>query len=152
MNKKKILIITSTLIAVIVFALPIGFIYVLNNGNPYTKYIANKYVPEYLEEKGYIDEEIEESHFVEPKHLINKDFYHGHYMVIFKDEPNTTYYYGITKKGKQVQQFCEKDRLSLDGVTEIFEGETKYSEKECKNSLDNRDEFALDYQKSLLNS
>ncbi len=60
-------------------------------------------------------------------------------MVIFKDEPNTTYYYGITKKGKQVQQFCEKDRLSLDGVTEIFEGETKYSEKECKNSLDNRD-------------
>lgn len=138
MNKKKILIITSTLIAVIVFALPIGFIYVLNNGNPYTKFIANKYVPEYLEEKGYTEEKIEESHYVEPKHLINKDYYHGHYMVIFKDEPNTTYLYGITKKGKRVQQFCEKDRLS-NGISEIVEGETKHSEQDCKSSLDNRD-------------
>ncbi|MGE7947633.1 DUF3139 domain-containing protein [Lysinibacillus sp. NPDC093688] len=122
MKKKKIYITISILIAIIVIAIPMGFIYVLNNGNPYTKYIANKYVPEYLEEKGYTDEKIEKSHYVEPKYLINKDFYHGHYMVIFKDEPNTTYYYGITKKGKQVQQFCEKDILSPDGVTDIFEG------------------------------
>ncbi|MGE8037773.1 hypothetical protein B1B04_12400 [Lysinibacillus sp. KCTC 33748] len=139
MKKKKIYITISILIAVIVIAIPTGFIYVLSNGNPYTKYIANKYVPKYLEEKGYTDEKIEKSHYVEPKYLINKDFYHGHFMVIFKDEPNTAYYYGITKKGKQVQQFCEKDVLSADGVTDIFEDETKYSEKECKNSLDNRD-------------
>ncbi|WP_432760152.1 DUF3139 domain-containing protein [Lysinibacillus zambalensis] len=129
----------SILITVIVIAIPTGFIYVLSNGNPYAKYIANKYVPEYLEEKGYTDEIIEKSHYVEPKYLINKDFYHGHYMVIFKDEPNTTYYYGITKNGKQVQQFCEKDVLSAEGVTDLFKGETKHSEKECKYSFDNRD-------------
>ncbi|GAB0168063.1 DUF3139 domain-containing protein [Lysinibacillus sp. CTST325] len=138
MNKKKVYITIIILIAVIVIAIPTGFIYVLSNGNPYSKYIANKYVPEYSKEKGYTDKKIEESHYVEPKHLINKDFYHGHYMVIFKDEPNTTYYYGVTKKGKQVQQFCEKNRLS-NGITEIFEGETKHSEQDCKNSLDNRD-------------
>ncbi|MGE7943977.1 DUF3139 domain-containing protein [Lysinibacillus xylanilyticus] len=38
--------------------MPIGFIYVLNNGNPYTKYIANKYVPKYLEEQRYTDDKI----------------------------------------------------------------------------------------------
>ncbi|WP_332649918.1 DUF3139 domain-containing protein [Lysinibacillus sp. 54212] len=138
MTNKKIFITITILIVVIVIAIPIGVIYVLNNGNPYTKYIANKYVPEYLEEQGYTDEKIQESHYVEPKHVINKDFYHGHYMVIFKDEPHTTYYYGITKKGKQVYQFCEKEKLS-HGLTEIIEGETKYSEQDCKHSLDNRD-------------
>lgn len=82
--------------------------------------------------------DIEESHYVEPKHIINNDFYHGHYMVIFQAEPDVTYYYGITKKGKLVKQFCEKDKLSSDGVTDIVETETKYSEKKCGNSLDNR--------------
>lgn len=110
----------------------------LNNGNPYTKYLANKNVPVYLEEQGYKESDIEKSHFVEPKHIINKDFYHGHYMVVFKDEPDVTYYYGITKKGKQVKQFCEKDKLLSNGVTDIFEGETKHSEEKCVNSLENR--------------
>ena len=114
------------------------FIYVLNNGNPYTKYWVNKKMPTYLEEQGYKDSDIEVSHFVEPKHIINKDFYHGHYMVIFKDEPNMTYYYGITKKGKRVKQFCEKDNLLPNGVTDIFEGETKHSEEKCVKSLENR--------------
>lgn len=91
-----------------------------------------------MEEQGYTESDIEESHYVEPKHIINKDFYQGHYMVAFKDEPDVTYYYGITKKGKQVKQFCEKDKLLPDGVTDIFEGETKYSEEKCVNSLENR--------------
>ncbi|WP_079710334.1 DUF3139 domain-containing protein [Paraliobacillus ryukyuensis] len=138
MNKKRILI-TLSLFILIVVAIPIGFIYVLNNGNPYVKYIADKYVPEYLEEKGYTKDKIEESHYVEPKHIINKDFYHGHYMVVFKDETDTTYYYGITKDGKEVRQFCEKDVVSSDGVTHIVEDETNYSEATCVHSLDNRD-------------
>ena len=82
---------------------PIWVFYVLNNPNPYTKYIADKNVPVYLEEKGYTEKEIEESHYVEPKYLINNDYYHGYYMVVFKDEPDTTYYYGISKRGKQVE-------------------------------------------------
>ena len=131
--KKKLM--WSALIFIIV-SVPIGFFYVLSNGNPYTNYIADKKVPKYLEEKGYTVNDIEESHYVEPKHTINKDFYHGHYMVIFKDEPAVTYYYGITKKGKQVKQFCEKDTIPFYSIAE---SETKHSEVKCINSLNNRD-------------
>ncbi|WP_256386320.1 DUF3139 domain-containing protein [Rummeliibacillus sp. TYF005] len=126
------------LIIFIIVAFPFGFFYVLNNGNPYTKYIANKNVPVYLEKKGYTKKDIMEASYVEPKYIINKDFYHGHYMVIFKDEQDVTYYYGITKKRKTVKQFCEKDKLLSDGVTDIFEGKTKHSEGKCVNSLENR--------------
>lgn len=136
--KKKIIWFGIGLFTLIIVVIPFGFFYVLNNGNPYTKYIADKNVPVYLEEKGYTENDIEELHYVEPKHIINNDFYHGHYMVIFQDEPDVTYYYGITQKGKLVKQFCEKDKLSSDGVTDIVETETKYSEKKCVNSLDNR--------------
>ena len=135
---KKIIWFVVGLIILVIVVLPFGFFYVLNNGNPYTNYIADKNVPVYLEEKGYTKNDIEESHYVEPKHIINKDFYHGHYMVIFKDEPDVTYYYGITKKGKQINQFCEKDKSTFNGDTDSVETETKYSEKKCVNSLDNR--------------
>lgn len=127
-----------SVILIIVIATPFVFIYLLNNGNPYTKYLANKNVPVYLEEQGYTESDIEESHFVKPKHVINKDFYHGHYMVVFKDEPDVAYYYGITKKGKRVKQFCEKDKLLPDSVTDVFEGETMHSEEKCISSLENR--------------
>lgn len=136
--KKKNIWFAIGLIILIIVAIPFGFFYLLNNGNPYTNYIADKKVPVYLEEKGYTENDVEESHYVEPKHIINNDFYQGHYMVIFQDESNVTYYYGIRKKGKQVKQFCEKEVLSSDGVTDIVEIETKYSEKNCVNSLDNR--------------
>ncbi|MER2262142.1 MAG: DUF3139 domain-containing protein [Psychrobacillus sp.] len=134
--KKKNIWFAVGLIIFIIVAIPFGFFYVLNNGNPYTNYLADKIVPVYLEEKGYTENDIEESHYVETKHIINNDFYQGHYMVIFRDEPDMMYYYGITKKGKQVKQFCEKDKT--DGVTNIVVTETKYSEKKCVNSLDNR--------------
>ena len=137
MDKKDLFGLIS--IFVLIAAIPLGLLYVLNNGNPYTKYLANKNVPVYLEEKGYTENDMERSGYTEPKHLINKDYYQGHYMVVFKDEPDTTYYYGIEKKGKQIKQFCEKDRLSAEGVTDIAEGETKHSEESCINSLDNRD-------------
>ncbi|WP_156856107.1 DUF3139 domain-containing protein [Oceanobacillus sp. AG] len=136
--QKKLIFISLITVVVIIAAIPASFLYVLNNGNPYTKYIANKHVPAYLGEQGYTDGEIADAHYVEPKHLINRDFYHGHYMVVFKDERDITYYYGVTKKGKEVKQFCEKDILLPNGVTDIFEEATKYSEKECHHSLDNR--------------
>ena len=79
--KKKAL--WVSVIILIIVAIPIGFFYVLNNGNPCTKYLADKNVPAYLEEKGYTENEMEESHYVEPKYLINNDYYHGHYMVVF---------------------------------------------------------------------
>ncbi|MDQ0229215.1 DUF3139 domain-containing protein [Metabacillus malikii] len=135
---KKSMWIAISVILILVIATPFVFIYLLNNGNPYTKYVANKNVPVYLEEQGYTESDIVESHYVEPKYTTNKDFYHGHYLVVFKDEPDVTYYYGITKKGKQVKQFCEKDKLLPDGVTDIFEDVTMHSEENCISSLENR--------------
>ena len=137
--KNKIMWSILVLFVLVVVVAPLSLLYVLNNGNPYTNYIADKRVPKYLEKIGYTKQDIEESHYVEPKNMINKDFYHGHYMVIFKDEPDVTYYYGIAKKGKQVKQFCEKDRLTSDGVTDTIESVTKHSEEHCIHSLDNRD-------------
>ncbi|QDZ88374.1 DUF3139 domain-containing protein (plasmid) [Priestia aryabhattai] len=136
MNKKIVWILVIT---IFIFMVPVSFLYLLSHGNPYTKYINNNHVPTHLNQKGYIKNDIKEMGYVEPKYLINKDFYHGHYMVIFKDEPNMTYYYGVTKRGKEVRQFCEKDVLLKDGVTDLTEDKTKHSEKKCVSSLKNRD-------------
>jgi hypothetical protein len=122
----------------VIIAVPFCFIYFLNNGNPYTKYVANKLVPVYLEEEGYTKEDIKLASYIEPKYVINRDFYHGHYMVVFKDEPNLTYFYGVTKKEKHVIQFCEKDKQLPDFSTETVESRTKHSENKCVKSLDNR--------------
>ncbi|WP_102028940.1 DUF3139 domain-containing protein [Salirhabdus sp. Marseille-P4669] len=139
MNKReKISLIISLMVIIIIVAIPVYFIYSLNNGNPLHKYITNKYIPPYLEEKGYTDTDFQEIGYVQPKHTINNDFYHGHYMVVFKDEPDTTYYYGVTKKGKEVHQFCEKDRETSDGVNYSIETGSKHSEETCINSLENR--------------
>ena len=139
MNRNRLSALITIIIILAVFAIPAVFLYVLNNGNPYTKYTVNQHVPEYLKKKGIPQEMIKKSHYIEPKYLINRDFYHGHYMVIFKDEPDITYYYGVTKKGKQVEQFCEKDKVSSD-VTKIVEHHTQHTEKECTGMFDNRDE------------
>ncbi|WP_232217780.1 DUF3139 domain-containing protein [Virgibacillus sp. SK37] len=48
-----------SLILLTILASPFGIIYLLNNGNPYTKYIANKNVPQYLHEMGYLETDIE---------------------------------------------------------------------------------------------
>ncbi len=139
MNRNRLSALITIIIILAVFTVPAAYLYVLNNGNPYTKYIVNQHVPDYLKEKGIPQDMIKKSHYVEPKYLINGDFYHGHYMVIFKDEPDITYYYGGTNKGKQVEQFCEKDKVSSD-VTKIVEHQTQHTEKGCIGMFDNRDE------------
>lgn len=135
---KKRIWFVAVIIMLMIVALPFICLYFLNNGNPYTNYIADKYIPTYLVENGYTENDIYESHYIEPKNIINKDFYHGHYMVIFNDELDITYYYGVTKRGKHVKQFCEREKLLPNGVTEFAEGETKHSEAGCVKSLDNR--------------
>lgn len=134
---KKIIVIAIVILALI----PIGGLYFLNFGNPIDRFIANRYVPEYLKKKGYSDGELAEAHYVEPKHLINKDFHHGHYMVRFSDEADITYYYGISKKGKEVKQFCERDDSAAENPIDYYDknNESKHLERDCVNSLDNRD-------------
>src|SRR5690625_5667782 len=113
-NMKKNIWIAISVTLLIVIAIPIVSIYLLNNGNPYTKYLANKNVPVYLEKQGYTESDIVESHYVEPKHGKNRDFYDGHYMVIFKVETEITYYYGITNKGKNIKQYYEMNDIYSD--------------------------------------
>lgn len=126
----------------ILVLLPVGGFYLLNFGNPIHQLIANRYVPEYLSKQGYSDEEIAKAHFVESKHLINKDFYHGHYLVRFTDEPEMSYYYGVTKKGKDVKQFCERDwhGATIGEPIDYYNknNKSKHLETDCVNSLDNR--------------
>lgn len=81
---KKWLSILLIILVVLIILIPIGGFYVLNNGNPYTKYLVNHYIPNYLDEKGYEEKDFKESSYVEPKHMINKDFYHGHYWLFLR--------------------------------------------------------------------
>ena len=64
-------------------------------------------------------------------------------MVRFTDEPEMTYYYGVSKKGKQVKQFCERNwhgATSWEPIEYYDKKNTsKHLEKDCVNSLDNRD-------------
>ncbi|RSD26889.1 DUF3139 domain-containing protein [Mesobacillus subterraneus] len=130
MNKTWII-----LLGIIFIVIPAGFFYVLNFGNPIIRALADHKIPEYLHGKGYEADEIQEMNYVEPKHLINSDVFHGHYKVIFKDEPDLVYYYGIVKKDRSVKQFCEKE---MPVEKSLLSSYTKHSEKSCIQSLENR--------------
>lgn len=84
-------------------------LYLLNNGNPYHNYLVNKYIPAHLEQLGYTDEDIVDQHMIAPKHGVNHSVYHEHYKVIFKDEPQLEYLYGLAKKGKMLCNFVRKE-------------------------------------------
>lgn len=124
-NLKKVLIVLFVILAILLT--PKLVIYYLNNGNPYHKYLMNKYVPNHLEEQGYSDNDIIEQKYIDPKHPVNKKIYHGHYLVVFKDEPDLEYFYGVTKLKKRVVQFCEKSKNRSNYITE----KTLHSESEC---------------------
>lgn len=116
------------------------FFYVLNNGNPYERYWVEDKVPKHLEAQGIKAEDIQYQSVVAPKHLINKEFYHMHYIVVFKDEPKLEYLYGVKKRGKDVVQFCEKEQKEnsytyIGTTTEKI----KYSEDVCAGIYENRD-------------
>jgi Protein of unknown function (DUF3139) len=135
---KKALLLWSVFLLIIV-GIPYAFIYVLNNGNPYDKYMVHKYIPSYMKEQGYKEEDMKLAGYIEPKYLINKDYLHGHYEVVFKDEPHITYFYGVKKWNHEVKQFCERDQVRPDGVIDIVTEDTKHLEGDCINSMDNRD-------------
>ncbi|MCM3576364.1 DUF3139 domain-containing protein [Mesobacillus subterraneus] len=113
----------------------------MNNGNPIHECITNRHITEYLKEQGYSNAELANAHFVAPNHSINKDFYYGHYMVKFKDDPEFTYYYGVTKRGKEVKQFCERNWIySTTKQTNYYDkkNKSKHLEDDCVNRLDNK--------------
>ena len=92
------------MIILIIVAIPFGFFYVLNNGNPCTKYLADEMF-QFIWRKKVHRNEIEESHYVEPKYLINNGYYHGHYWLSLKVnliQPIITEY---PKKGNRLSNF-----------------------------------------------
>lgn len=114
-------------------------VFILNNGNPYEKYIVNKKVPAHLQKMGYTDADIIEQSYIQPKHTINNSVYHSHYKVVFKDEPHLEYFYGVTKKDKKVVQFCEKDTVIADHTYgEMTTEKTIHSENECLGYLEKK--------------
>lgn len=127
---KKLFYTLAIIVGICVIVVPLLFIFVLNNGNPYTKYIVEKHVPNHLEQQGYTEKDLREQIYVEPKEKGQDGFYQGQYKVVFKDEPNITYYYGVMKKDKEVQQFCEKEIVQND-ETEYITTTTKHSESNC---------------------
>lgn len=142
-EKSFVLLSTSgilSLIGIAILLAPFAFLYVLNNGNPYERYWVEGKVPEHLEAQGIKIEDIEYQSAVAPKHLINNNFYHMHYVVVFKDEPKLEYLYGVKKWGKDVVQFCEKEQVE-DGNHYIgtTTKKTKHSEETCAGIYENRD-------------
>jgi hypothetical protein len=138
-NKKFLinLIITFSIIFLVFY---LGLSYILNYGNPYERYIVNKYIPDHLETMGYTDADIVKQSYIQPKHGINNSVYHGHYMVVFKDEPQLEYLYGVTKEGKEVVQFCEKETLIAKSTYgDMTTEKTNHSEKDCIGYLENRE-------------
>ncbi len=119
---------------------PFVVIYLLNNGNPYTRYWTEKQVPAHLEAQGYTKGDLLEDHWVLPNYRINNDIYTDGYMVRFKDEPTVTYTYGVKRHGKNIVQYCEKEIEATD-IQDSFlisSGPTEHSESTCINHLENR--------------
>ena len=133
-NKRKRLLNTLIPLLVIIILTPFILIYLLNHGNPYENYLVNKYVPPYLEKMGYTDGDFIEQHESSPNMSSNKDYYHTQYTVRFKDEPDITYYYGVRKKVKKINQFWESYSSKYRGI----EKPTLHSEDVCVNYYDNK--------------
>ncbi|MFJ6414201.1 DUF3139 domain-containing protein [Terribacillus saccharophilus] len=117
---------------------PFVVIYLLNNGNPYTRYWTEKQVPAHLESQGYTKGDLLEDHWVLPNYRINNDIYTDGYMVRFKDEPTVTYTYGVKRHGKNVVQYCEIEATDIQDSFLISSGPTEHSESTCINHLENR--------------
>lgn len=138
--KKKILLGVVIVLLLIVFGVPASFLYILQNGNPYTRYLADKHIPEYLENQGYTKKDFKDAHYAEVNYSVNKKIYSGMYDVIFNDETNVIYSYGITRKGKDVVQLCEIQGVHAQPVTKAI-----HSEESCVKSLENRLNITLKF-------
>jgi Protein of unknown function (DUF3139) len=123
---------------------PFVLFYLLNNGNPYTRYWTERQVPAHLEEQGYTEDDYVEAHWVLPNYRINKDIYTDGFVVRFKDEPNVIYTYGVKRHGKEVVQYCEKEigeaesDDTLHTAKSVDKPAAKHSESTCIDSMVNR--------------
>lgn len=137
MKIKKPLLIIFIIIALLIVLAPFVILASLTYGNP----IMNRWIPieveKHLKEIGYTESDVLKQRIEIPKMVINHDFYHTHYSVIFADEPNIIYYYGKKKFFGEVVQFCEKNDTSLH-VGDYIYYETQHSESHCISLLENR--------------
>ena len=102
-------------VIVLVLSVPFATLYIMSEGHIYSMYIVRKEASEHLKNIGYTNEDIIEARYVVSDSMSNNEYYAGCYSVIFKNEPEITYYYGVAKENKQVCQFAEKDEKLNDG-------------------------------------
>ncbi|MBT2690210.1 DUF3139 domain-containing protein [Bacillus sp. ISL-47] len=129
---KKLLVMAAVLL---LLSSPLIVLSILNHGNPLMNKWITHDVKNHLTEMAYEKSDIQKEQYVIPKMVINHDFYQTHYGVIFKDEPQLTYYYGKKKWFGEVVQFCEKDNASTYDLTAKT---TEHSEESCEYMLENR--------------
>ena len=127
-NADKVLI---ALVILIVILTPLGGIFIISNGHPYSMYIINKKVEQHLYNSGYTHEDLKEAHFLKEDRLDDRTFYEGLYMVNFIDEPNINYYYAVTKDNKEVKQIAEKEKTLMNGDIQITTETTRHTEEYC---------------------
>ncbi|QXE02836.1 DUF3139 domain-containing protein [Terribacillus sp. DMT04] len=131
-------------ILLLLISTPFVILYLMNNGNPYTRFWTEKQVPAHLAEQGYTEDDYLEAYWVLPNYRINKDIYTDGFVVRFKDEPNVVYTYGVKRHGKEVVQYCEKEigeaesDDALQIVKSMDEPSAKHSESTCIDSMGNR--------------
>lgn len=128
-NKPAILLIS--LVILILIAVPIAGLFIISDGHPYDMYMVNKAAAAHLENNGYTKDDILEAHYVHGSNLEEEDYYAGQYMVVFNDEPDITYYYGVSKENHHVAQIAEKDCTLEDGTLKTTTNTTKHTEDHC---------------------
>ncbi|MDU0071200.1 MULTISPECIES: DUF3139 domain-containing protein [Bacillus] len=80
------------LISAVLLIGPYAIFYVLDHGNPIMNAWVRSDAEKHLSEIGYQEKDYKENHVIELKTVINKDYFLTQYMVVFKDEPDMTYY------------------------------------------------------------
>ena len=119
------------LVIFILVSVPIAGIFIISDGHPYEMYVIKKAAVAHLESNGYTEDDFYEAHYVQGSNIKNNDYYEGQYMVVFQDEPNITYYYGVSRKNRHVTQIAAKDCTLQDGTIRTTTQTTKHTEAHC---------------------
>ncbi|RDI39931.1 DUF3139 domain-containing protein [Falsibacillus pallidus] len=135
---KKLIILSIFVSFLSIASAPFIFIYILNHGNPIMNHVIGKEGKEYLKAGGYSNKDILKQAAYPNYQSINRNYFNTIYQVVFKDEPEMTYYYGKEKYFGDIVQFCEKDTKEGGIYTKTITTKTEHSEASCISMNENR--------------
>jgi len=122
------------LVIMIILLVPISWVYIISDGHPYSMFLINKTATAHLEDRGYSKDDMFESHYVHENNMGNNNYCKGQYMVVFQDELDVVYYYGVTKDNHEVVQLAEKEITLENEEIEFTSKHTKHTEEHCVES------------------